>query len=335
LKENNFQPSITVIIPVPPDESAEKVLSSLKKINYPSEKLEIIVVEGRHPSVQRNTASKKAQGEIIYFLDSDAIVDSELFNQVIDFYKDSKIVGAGGPELIPETDTFIQKSFACVLGSNFGCFNTRSRFASFGEPREGTEKNFILANFSIRRNVFLESGGFSEELYPNEENEFINRLRKKDYHLMYNPQAIIYKSKRKSYFDFVKQMFIYGRSRMEHVLISPFASNLVYFIPLLFTIYLLSLFFIRNSIYMIPLYLYITLSLIFAFSIIIYQNRNPVLILLAPVLFLTIHVFYGLGLFWGLVKKILKLKKIKKDSVKILVVKEFAGSRSQGAGCRV
>ncbi|MBI4744251.1 MAG: glycosyltransferase [Actinobacteria bacterium] len=329
MNENVFYPSITVIIPVPPGEAAKEALSSLEKINYPSEKLEIIVVEGKHPSVQRNRASKKAKGEIIYFLDSDAIVDSELFNQTIDFYKDDKIVGAGGPELSPETDTFIQKSFAYVLGSNLGCFNTRSRFASFGKPREGTEKNFILANFSIKRNVFLELDGFNEDLYPNEENEFINRLRKKDYHLIYNPQAVIYKSKRESYPDFVKQMFIYGRSRMEHVFISPFTSNLIYFIPLLFTIYLFSLIFVRNSIYILPLYLYIVLSLIFTFSIMIYQNRNPVLIFLAPALFLTIHISYGLGFFWGLVKRILRLKKRKTDSVKVLVVKELAGCRSE------
>ncbi|MDI6892913.1 MAG: glycosyltransferase [Actinomycetota bacterium] len=318
-----MNPSVSVIIPIPPGGSASWAIDSLRTVDYPKDKMEILVVEGRQPSRQRNEAAHEARGDVIYFLDDDSVVEPDLFRRVLSFYDDSKIVGVGGPELSPESDSYSQKAFGYVLGSSFGCFNTRYRFAAIGKPREGTEKHFILANFSLRRKVFSEAGGFNESLYPNEENELINRLRRKGYKLIYDPEAIVYKSRRRSYPEFVKQIFNYGRGRMEHTLISPFTANIPYFIPLLFCVYLVTLLFRRDLPFMLPLYLYILLALVSSIALAV-KARSPILIFLAPFLYLSEHVSYGLGLLWGLVKRMLGLRRSQTDAVRINVVKDFA-----------
>jgi len=248
-----LEPTISVVIPFPPGAWPTIALNSLLAIDYPWEKIEILCVEGTQPSHQRNQAVREAQGEIVYFLDSDCQAQRNLFKEAVNFYQE-KVVSVGGPELTPKTDSYLQRTFGHLLSSWLGCFNTRYRFAAIGKPRIATEKSFILANFSIRRDIFLKEGGFNESLYPNEENELINRLKKKGYQLVYNPKAVVWKSRRETLAKFVKQIFSYGRGRMEHVLLSPFVSNLPYFIPLFFSIYLLVLIFKRILFLMLPLF---------------------------------------------------------------------------------
>lgn len=319
---------ISVIIPVPPGEQADLALNSLKSVEYPMENIEILVVEGRQPSRQRNQAARQAKGDIIFFLDSDSIVNKNLFQQAIKEYDDSGVAGVGGPSLTPESDSYLQKAFGLILGSWFGCFSTRCRFAPIGEIREGTEQNFILCNFSIKRDVFVKEGGFNEELYPNEENEFVNRLRAKGYCLMYHPRAMVYKSMRPTLAKFAKQIFSYGRGRMEHSLISPFTANLVYLIPLVFCLYLLTLFFLRGNVFMIPFYLYLGLNL-GSSAVIGFSNRKGSLFVVLPFIFFIEHLSYGLGLIWGFTKRVFRLAKTSQGEVKVVKVKEFASEREK------
>ncbi len=53
---------------------------------------------------------------------------------------------------------------------------SRARYRAVGGRRRCGEKELILCNLLLSRKVFLSNGGFREDLYPNEENEFLNRL---------------------------------------------------------------------------------------------------------------------------------------------------------------
>ena len=61
----------SVITPVPPNETADNVVDSLKCMDYPQSSIELSVEAGRNPPAQRNLAALKATGDIIYFVDSD------------------------------------------------------------------------------------------------------------------------------------------------------------------------------------------------------------------------------------------------------------------------
>ena len=53
---------VTIIIPARPDESEVRALAAVRKLDYPPDKLEIILARGKQPSVQRNTALRAARG---------------------------------------------------------------------------------------------------------------------------------------------------------------------------------------------------------------------------------------------------------------------------------
>ena len=66
-------PSVTVLIPTRPDLADIVALTGARALDYPPDKLEIIVARGKQPSVQRNAGLKAALGELIYFLDDDSV----------------------------------------------------------------------------------------------------------------------------------------------------------------------------------------------------------------------------------------------------------------------
>lgn len=323
----NEMPKISIILPAPPSEDANVARAGLESIEYDQDLIEIILANGRQPSCQRNAASKHAHGELIYFLDSDSVVSPQLFKKAVAHLQDIRISGAGGPELGPKTDSFLQKCFGHVLGSFLGCFNTKGRFAADGEAREGTERNFILCNFIIRKDIFIESGGFNEDLYPNEENELINRLRNSGCIFMYDPTMYVNKSRRANLKQFIKQIFNYGRGRMEHVLIGPIGSNLIYFIPLAFMFYLLTLPFINNFLWRLPMILYIILAVVSS-AIAVVEEKDLRFLIILPFLYLLEHVTYAAGMIWGFVRKVLNLKRSNNYEVTVKKIKEFVTSKA-------
>ena len=75
----------SIVIALAPYRSAE-VLKSLKNVKYDKKKYEIIIKKGLNPSENRNYGIKKAKGEIIYFLDDDAIVDKNILKNAEEFF---------------------------------------------------------------------------------------------------------------------------------------------------------------------------------------------------------------------------------------------------------
>ena len=62
---NGNLPSVTVLIAARPDQADIKAVTAARALDYPSDKLEILVARGKQPSAQRNSALKAARGELI------------------------------------------------------------------------------------------------------------------------------------------------------------------------------------------------------------------------------------------------------------------------------
>ena len=319
-----YEPTICVIIPVVPGGDISKVVESVRMMDYPMEKLELIVVEGRNPSHQRNEAAKSAEGEILYFLDNDAIADRRLFRNVMAVYDEEENVSVvGGPSLTPETNTTMQKCFGYVLASIFGAYIAREKFLPLGLIRNATEKELILCNMAMVRELFEESGGFNTSLFPNEENEFLNRLNSRRFRIMYHPLAVVYKSQRTNFFLFSKQLFKYGRGRAEHFFIRPDFAEPAFGIPSAFVIYLvLLLFYHSNPYFFAPLGLYLLIVLLASVSIVL-AARNPRTLFFTLLAFPVLHISYGIGFLFGAVRMILRLKSKTDLNIKITRIKKL------------
>src|SRR5512143_2318416 len=286
-------PFISVIIPVKPGGEVRS-LSALREIDYPRDRMEVIVAEGRQPSVQRNMAARKAKGEILFFLDDDSMVPPGLFKEAVKRYADPKVSAVGGPIITPPTHSFLQKGFGLTLSSIFGGSSIRGRYKKLGHEPPATENDLILANLSFRREVFLGAGRFNEKLYPNEENELMNRLQAEGHVFMYVPDAYLLRGQLKSYRLFMKQVFTYGRGRMDQNYAHPEGFRPLHLAPPLFLAYCLGLPFIKSGVYFLPGILYIILSIMFS-ALAAVEGRNPLYMFVMPVLFLTLHLGYGAG----------------------------------------
>ncbi|MBI4317567.1 MAG: glycosyltransferase [Chloroflexi bacterium] len=299
---------ISVIIPVRPGDTAAKALSALRAVEYPPEYLEILLAEGTNPSRQRNVAAAQAAGEIVYFLDNDSEADIDLFRFVARSFADPNVAVVGGPSEILGSDSLLQKCFGYVLGSFFAVANVRCRYKAVGRwPQRAGEQKLILCNLGVRAEVFRKEGGLDERIYPNEENEMLNRLDAKGYALVYNPRAVVRRPHRTSLGRFVHQMFRYGRGRIHQFRLHPKFVNPVYFMPIGLLMYLVSLVAAvalgtpREVLrwYLVPLWVYLFASALSTARIVLdEEDWRPAMF--APMLILAVHLSYAVGMIAGL-----------------------------------
>jgi cellulose synthase/poly-beta-1,6-N-acetylglucosamine synthase-like glycosyltransferase len=217
------------------------VLRSLAALPAAARPKEAFACVGKNPSLQRNLGVKECRTDMVYFLDDDSLVMPETIQELSSHFQDNRTAVAGGPNLVPPDASSFEKTVSAVLASWLGSFKVRYRYAAIGAVREATEKELILCNMMVRRSTFLKEGGFRVDLYPNEENEFLNRLLHKGYRLVYDPRGAIYRSRRRSWQAFCYQAFRYGRGRARQIKVYPCLSDIIHLIPAFFVLYVLSL----------------------------------------------------------------------------------------------
>src|SRR5579862_7634907 len=239
----NEYPLISVIIPVHPEKREARSAAASRQLDYPKEKLEIIVVRSTdlatYPSMKRNAAIRAAKGELIYFLDDDSIPQPDNLRRAAVHFADPKVQMVGGPNVCPPDAPTIEQTFANVMGSWLAFGPSCARYRSVGKLRESSEKELISCNLVSRRDVLLESGGFDESLYPNEENALMDAVLKRG-KLLYDPEMIVHRRPRSNFKSFAKMLFSYGRGRAEQFRLHPTAGSAINFVPPAFCLYLLS-----------------------------------------------------------------------------------------------
>lgn len=310
--------TFSIIIPVKRGGQVT-ALDPIKRLSAESGQYEVIIAEGAAPSQQRNLAAAAASGDLLYFLDDDSLLNSENLQLCSEIMHDLKVAVVGGPSVTPSSDSCLQQLFGYALRSVLGSGAVRSRYRAVGKTRETTEKELILCNLAIRRSVFAELGGFDERLYPNEENELLDRIRSAGFKLVHIPAMAVFRSQRASLKAFVRQMFAYGRGRAQQSLISG-SFSFVSFVPMFFLLYLfLAVFFSNSPLILTPLIAYAVLVAFFTTSAICSTSSFYMLALL--LIYPLMHCFNGAGLLYGLLNG--KPLPVFDEDVVIKRVKEF------------
>ena len=194
----------------------EKALSSLKCLRYPQ--FEVVVVNGpstddteqlletwkdeikiahcdvANLSVSRNIGIQYASGDIVAFLDDDAVPEPNWLDHLIREYDDEN-VGAVGGYLRNHTgvDYQCRVSICNRLGDS-------KDFSTYGEAVEAcktSEGDWFLsqtgANSSFRRKCLIEVGGFDEEYgYFLDETDVNLRIQEAGYELRFAPDAEVH-----------------------------------------------------------------------------------------------------------------------------------------------
>ncbi len=222
-------PSISIIIPVKnrPQEIAS-CLRSLAHLDYPSKKVEIIVVddasddhtaevvgqfpvrllaltEAKQASCCRNLAAQKASGEILAFIDSDCLADPRWLKELIPAFKDVEVGAVGGRvDSYYEAkglDRYEQVKSSLKIGSWFRSTHEADPF--FYVPS---------CNLLVRRPLFLKVGGFREDLHVGEDVDLCWRIRDEEHHIEYRPIGKVYHRHRNQLQSFCSRRFDYGTS---------------------------------------------------------------------------------------------------------------------------
>src|SRR5690242_13800209 len=316
-------PIVSVIIAAPPDMAEVQAAAAAQKLDYPADRLEIIIARGRQPSVQRNVALRSARGEWVYFLDDDALPETGNLRRVENLFNDPAVAIIGGPNLCPPDAPLIEQVFAVVLASWLAFGPSRARYAPVGGERNAGEKELILCNMLARRTALLELGGFNEALYPNEENALMDELQKRGRQLVYVPQFFVHRRPRRTLKAFLKMLRTYGRGRAEQFRLHPTPGSALNFVPPAFCLYLAVL--VTVGFINLPrwFHLGVAAALLFYLCAVVGQTlfsiRSAGFLrsLLAMPLLAASHIFYGLGFWRGLFTTLNQA--VKRDGTEVVI----------------
>jgi GT2 family glycosyltransferase len=259
---------------------------------------------GVSPAEARNRLLAQSQEPWIFFIDDDAYVGDDYFDQFVAAQRDyPHAVAFGGPNLTPEHSSSFQKACGEALASRFSNPTSFSRYRVRGQPRLADERELISCNLIIARQ-FLEERPFPEDFKSGEENWLMQSLTFKDHQLVHVPELKAWHERRKDLQGFARQIFKYGYGRGQNIARRPQTFRWVYFVPPACMI--LSGFFflwtLRNH-QIHPIFL--ILLMMYGGACWLAAQRRARSVVRVVFLIPVIHVCYGLGLSIGLLDELL------------------------------
>jgi glycosyltransferase involved in cell wall biosynthesis len=142
----------------------------------------------------RNVGIMTAEGEIVAFVDDDAVADEKWLEHMVKLYEDPHVMGVGG-SAVASWETGQPQWFPEELNWIVGC-------SYKGLPtRRSPVRNPLGCNMSFRKKIFKKVGYFRDDigrygttLLSKEETELSMRLLEgiPDAKIIYEPQAIVY-----------------------------------------------------------------------------------------------------------------------------------------------
>jgi GT2 family glycosyltransferase len=225
------KPRYTVIVPMARFEADEPVLAGLRAVPEPPDGLEVIVAEGGHPARQRNAASEKAEGDILVFLDNDCAIGANFWTELDAAFARPEVEIVGGPACLrPEAGPW-EKIFHALLTHMLVVGTVSARYAPRGNFRPATQTDLILCNLAVRRSIFEKIGPLSNRLYPNEENEWLDRAHAAQVGAYYDPALQVFRPQRATPGQMALALFRYGMGRTRQFWVSGWKPTFHQFLP--------------------------------------------------------------------------------------------------------
>ncbi len=313
--------SVSIIIPMYNAAGfVGRCLESVVQQDYPAEQIEVIVVDGAStdasaaivqnfirdnphvrllPNPMRrvchafNVGIRDSKGDIIIFVGCRGVLEPDFVTSCIRNLREVKEASVVGGIVRTAQDSFIGKAIGLALASPFGVSTARYRYAT--EPQFTDTVQFG----AYRREVFDQVGLADENMIFADDDELNWRITKAGHKIFVNPDIKFLYYPRHSIRALFKQYFGYGRGRAMAVKKHPDKLSIKHIIPSAFVLFLITGLVLSLLVqgawipYVAILGLYLILSL--AASSKIAAKQGWKLLFVFPLLFLTVHIAYGLG----------------------------------------
>ena len=238
-------PRYTVIIPMSRFRADEPVLVSLRETPPPAGGVQIIVAEGEHPARQRNAALGKARGDILVFLDNDCFLGSGYWRELEAAFARPEVEIVGGPARLRAQAGAWEQIFDALLTHTLIVGTVSARYAPRGKFQIATQTDLILCNLAVRRSIFDKIGPLSSDLYPNEENEWLDRAHAAGVGAYYDPNLQVFRPQRDTPGGMALTLLRYGMGRTRQFRVSGWRPTFHQFLPVMFLATLAALLYCR------------------------------------------------------------------------------------------
>ena len=181
------------------------------------------------PGQSRNYGAERARGEWLIILDSDVIVPEGYLESIDRLVTGEALAAFGGPDAAHPSFTPVQKAISYSMTSFFTTGGIRGGRAKLDKfyPRS--------FNMGIRRDVYLELGGFSQMRFG-EDIDFSYRIVEAGYRPQLIPEAWVYHKRRTDFRKFFRQVYHSGMARIDLEKRHPDTLKLVHLLPTVFTV---------------------------------------------------------------------------------------------------
>lgn len=325
-RENRSWPMVSVVIPVRNEEAhIGRVLGQLEEQDYPRHRLEVLVADGNSTdgtreivaeyaksasmaigclanpkqlsSAGRNVGARNATGDFVFFIDGHCFIpDRGLIRTAIRLFEGTGADCLSRPQpLLPDGDSAFQRVLADVRSTRLGhgadstIYNTR-----YEGPVDPSS-----AGAMYRKSVFEKIGYYDEDFDACEDVEFNKRVLKAGLKSYTNPGLAVFYRPRSSFSSLWKQMLRYGRGRCRLIRKHPDAFTISQIIPATFLLWVIGgalAGLLSPSIFLLygcSILLYLTVVL--GYSLSLGWRLGRAHLMLAPLLYPTIHLGLGAG----------------------------------------
>lgn len=216
---NSYLPYVSVIIPVYNGRlTLSECLESVKNLDYPNDRLEVIVVDNgskdgsdkiaekygakvlyetsiQSPGAARNKGIIEAKGELIAFTDSDCVVTMSWLKHLVKYWDDNQMGCFAGKIEAYTPSTIVEK-----YSKHVGMLNQEWTLHHQYLPYTQT------ANSAYRKYVFDQIGLFNTEMIAGEDGDLAWRMQRKlNLRIKYIPEALVYHKHRSTIRGLYKQ----------------------------------------------------------------------------------------------------------------------------------
>lgn len=246
-------------------------------------------------------------GESIVRIDAHASVPCDFLSKNVKVLNSGEDVCGGQRPNIIDDDTLWKKTLLIAEQSMFG--------SSIAPYRHQVKKSYVSSVFHgmYRRKVYDTVGLYNELLMRTEDNDMSYRIRQAGFRICYSPEIISYQHTRNTLKKMLKQKYLNGYWIGKTMGINPKCFSLYHFVPFLFVLSIILttvLGFLGHSFLAFLMWgAYATLILIVSVTEFVKQPSATNLLL--PILFLFLHLSYGIGTLKGLIELPFWLKNVK------------------------